>query len=66
MRKYLDFDKLEEVEKQNYIEDTWCEKCQKADLGIDDLEMFIEDNIKFVSGKCKVCGSICTSEIIEK
>ena len=66
MKQIIDFSSLDEVERTMYLEDTWCEECSEADLGIVNPEMYIEDNRKFISGICKLCGAKCISEIIVK
>jgi hypothetical protein len=64
MKHVLDFNSLDELEKSMYLDDTWCDNCSKADLGIDKPELYVENNRKFISGSCKVCGESCSSEII--
>ncbi len=66
MKQIIEFSSLEEVERNMYLEDTWCNECSEADLGIVNPEMYIEDDRKFISGNCKSCGTQCISEIIVK
>ena len=49
-----------------YLHDSWCDSCNEADLGISNPELYIEGGRKYISGNCKVCGALCSSEIIEK
>ncbi|TVP00095.1 hypothetical protein AYI86_07050 [Shewanella algae] len=65
MKKVLDFNSLDEVLREIYTEDTWCSKCSEADLGITEPELYIENNRKYISGKCKVCGATSVSEIVQ-
>ena len=64
MRTTLDFNSLDEVEKNIYLEDTWCSKCSEADLGIFDPQLYTENGKKFISGKCCVCREETVSEIL--
>jgi len=66
MKQVLDFNSLDEFLQEIYTEDTWCSKCSEADLGIIEPELFIENNRKYVNGKCKVCGTESISEIVQK
>ncbi|MEP0355084.1 hypothetical protein [Paraglaciecola sp.] len=66
MKQVLDFCSLDEVERKIFLEDTWCDKCSEADLGMINPELYIEDARKFISGNCAVCGTKCISEIVVK
>ena len=53
-------------EQQWMIENTWCDTCQEADLGIvEPMEFELDDKV-FIEGCCKKCGAIVTSEVVEK
>ncbi len=65
MKKILDISLEEKVLQESYVKETWCDKCSKSDLGIIELELYIEDGRKFISGKCKVCGEKCITELIK-
>lgn len=65
MKEILDFKSLPKIELELFLNDTWCEICQKADLGIANPILFIEDGRKYVQGNCRVCGNVSTSEVIE-
>jgi len=66
MREIIDISSLPEIERDIYLQDSWCDNCEKADLGIVNPELYIESGQKFISGNCKVCGARCVSTIIEK
>lgn len=66
MKTLIDINTLPDVEKRFYLEETWCPACELADLGITNVEMYLQDGHKYISGNCKVCGERCSSEIIEK
>jgi hypothetical protein len=66
MKTTLDINTLSELERDLYLKDSWCPKCQLPDLGITNAELYLESGHKFISGSCKVCGCPCITEIIEK
>jgi hypothetical protein len=65
VKEYLKFSSLEKAEQEWYLRNTWCESCGKADLGIEQPELYLENGEKYISGKCKVCLSLCISTIVE-
>ena len=66
MRIELDFSALPEPDKDWFLQETWCDTCGKADLGIKQPELYIEKNIKYIAGKCITCDTKCISIITEK
>ena len=54
-----------ESELVDFLNDTWCDQCGEADLGITDPVLHLENDAKFIIGNCRACGSRCVSEIIE-
>ena len=65
-KEYLKFDELYEKEKEHFLNETWCDKCGKADLGLKEPVMYIENGKTFIKGKCVVCGKSQISQIIIK
>lgn len=65
MKQIIKMSDLLEIERNIYLADTWCSKCQKPDLGIVHPELYTEGGHKYISGNCKACGEICVAEIIE-
>jgi RNase P subunit RPR2 len=65
-REYIEFSELDESEQAWYLKETWCDKCDKPDLGINEPVMYKENGKTFVSGKCVVCGEPQTSQVITK
>jgi hypothetical protein len=65
-RKQLDFSLRSEEERRWFTENTWCDNCNEADLGIVDPIEFEESGVIFVEGKCKKCGKTVISKIQEK
>lgn len=66
MKEIIDLNTLPEFESDMYRDDSWCDACDKADLGIVNPELYTERGRKYISGNCKFCGAVCISEIIEK
>lgn len=52
-------------EQQFLIEDTWCDYCNAADIGMRDANEYEEDGEIIVEGFCRKCGSIVRSHIRE-
>jgi hypothetical protein len=64
-REVLDFESQSESDREWMIRETWCNRCQKPDLGIGNPILYIEDGRKFIEGSCLVCDVVCKSEITE-
>jgi len=55
---------LRPIDEQEWlIENTWCDKCNKADTGIENPTEFEQNGKLYISGFCKSCGSELISEI---
>jgi hypothetical protein len=65
-RKYLNFDELSKEDQEFFIEDSWCDSCEAADLGIVEPKIYIENDEEFLEGKCKVCGELQTTTVVIK
>jgi len=66
MKKILDIDSLSEIEKKWFLNETWCSNCGKADLGIIEPKLYIENDTMYISGKYIDCGTVCVAKITEK
>ncbi|WP_374963408.1 hypothetical protein [Spongiibacter tropicus] len=66
MKEIIDLNTIPEIERDIYLEDSWCNNCNEADLGIVNPELYTLGGRKYLGGNCKVCGAVCTSEIIEQ
>ena len=52
-------------DKEWLLQNTWCDFCEKADLGIErPTEIELNGKI-YLSGICLICGNEIKSEIIE-
>jgi hypothetical protein len=65
-RKYLNFEELDECDKEWFLNETWCDICDKADLGLKEPSIYVEAKKTFIEGKCSVCSNPVISEIITK
>lgn len=65
MKIPIDLSEVSNLELEYYENETWCPQCRKADLGINNIQLYIEDERKYVSGMCRICGSHCVTEIRE-
>jgi formylmethanofuran dehydrogenase subunit E len=52
-------------EQQDFLTQTWCNKCQEADLGMTDPVEYEEGEKVLIEGKCSRCGEVVTTELIE-
>ena len=66
MRILRDFSSRSMQEQAWLVSESWCDKCNEADLGILNPVEFEEDSRVFVEGKCPKCNSVVTTEIIEQ
>ncbi len=64
-RENLDFYSLSESDQEWFLRETWCDVCNKADIGMKEPELYIEDGVKHIAGKCIVCNTPCVSTITE-
>ncbi|MCL1052182.1 hypothetical protein L2755_21540 [Shewanella abyssi] len=63
-KQYLSFDVLDESDKDFFINDSWCDYCEKSDLGITDPKIYILDEKQYLEGVCKICGHKQITEVI--
>ncbi len=59
----MNFNLRAENEKDWIIQNTWCEICNLADLGLLEPLEYEEDGLTFIEGKCKKCGNLVISQI---
>ena len=60
----LNFDELSALEQEWFLTETWCDKCNEADLGMVDPLYYREDRKEFIEGKCKKCGALQVTEVV--
>jgi len=54
------------IERKVFIENTWCELCDEANLAIFKQNEYEINGNTFILGYCRRCGTKILSEIIEK
>ncbi len=60
-----DFNARDEDEKRAFLEETWCDQCQEVNLGMVEPAEYELNEIIFIEGKCKKCGSIILTELTD-
>ena len=60
-----EFNARSESEREWMSENTWCGRCDQADLGLNAPQEYEEDGKIFIEGKCKQCGDTIRSEVTE-
>lgn len=53
-------------EQRWLVDNTWCDFCAEADLGLTDPVEYAENGQIFVEGKCARCGRPVVSSVGEK
>jgi hypothetical protein len=48
------------------LQNTWCDTCGEADLGISSPREYEEKGRVYVEGQCRKCGQAVRSEVVEK
>jgi len=62
-RKDRDFSLRPEEEQEWIIQNTWCDTCGQADLGMNFTQEYEEYGRIFVEGQCLKCGQVVQSEV---
>ncbi|MEH6627918.1 MAG: hypothetical protein V7739_15845 [Motiliproteus sp.] len=62
-KEQQDFFSRPEEEQQAFLNQTWCNDCMKADLGMKEPEEYIQDGKRYVEGKCNSCGNSIVTEL---
>ncbi len=60
-----DFFARDPEEQQAFLDQTWCDKCQAADLGMHTPLEYELDGTIFVEGTCKQCGEQVYTELTD-
>ncbi len=58
-----DFYQRDPEEQADFLEQTWCNECQKIDLGMTEPQEYEIDGKIAIEGKCKKCGNSVITEI---
>jgi hypothetical protein len=52
-------------EERSWLEnETWCDGCRQADLGLIEPHEYEENGAVFIEGKCRACGGAVASKIM--
>lgn len=65
MKKPRDFSARPPAEQQMLTEDSWCDTCEEADLGMREPREFEEDEKIVIEGLCRKCGSPIRNHITD-
>ncbi|QEQ96477.1 hypothetical protein [Neptunomonas concharum] len=52
-------------EQQAFLEQTWCDHCQEADLGMSNPLEYEQEGTIFVEGTCNRCGQPVYTELTD-
>jgi hypothetical protein len=63
-RTRRDFSKRDAIEQKALLEDTWCNACKQADLGMVHPVEFEDDGQIIVEGLCARCGGPIRTTVI--
>ena len=66
MRNSRNFFERAEEERRWLQDNTWCDACGEADLGMSSPTEYEEAGVIFVEGACRRCGQIVRSEVTTK
>jgi hypothetical protein len=66
MRTERNFLDRTDFEREWILDNTWCDACEAADLGMTSPREYDEDGVVYVEGDCARCGSKVRSVISEK
>jgi hypothetical protein len=65
MRIQRDFFARDQIDQEYICENTWCDTCDEADIGLLNPVEFEEDGRVFVEGACARCRGRIVTEITE-
>ena len=60
------FEDRTEEDKEAFLTQTWCNACQKADLGMIEAKEYELNGTIIVEGKWKVCGDVSLTEVADE
>ncbi|WP_293265829.1 hypothetical protein [Neptunomonas sp.] len=63
--KKRDFLLRDKEEQQAFLEQTWCDKCQEADLGMHTPLEYELDGTIYIEGTCSKCGEQVFTELTD-
>jgi hypothetical protein len=66
MRIPRDFWQRDRVEQSIICDNTWCDVCQQADIGLVEPNEYEQNGRIFVEAKCARCATLVITELSEK
>ncbi|SEM36524.1 hypothetical protein SAMN05428989_3647 [Pseudoxanthomonas sp. GM95] len=66
MKTKRDFFVRDRLIQEAVCEDTWCDRCVQADLGLIDPVEYEEDGRVFVEGRCARCSAVVVTVLTER
>jgi hypothetical protein len=57
------FENRPALEREWFSENTWCDICGQADLGMSSIREYEEDGKTIIEGVCNSCGGPVKSEV---
>lgn len=61
-----DFDARDEQERSAFLEQTWCDHCQQANLGMKDPVEYELRGVVYIEGSCLRCGQPVVTELTDE
>lgn len=65
-RAERDFAARSAREQEWLLQNTWCDVCAEADLGMDAPREYEADGCVFVEGQCRKCRRDVRSEVVDR
>ncbi len=64
-RTMRDFTKRSAEDQQAFVELTWCDKCQKENLGLHEPCEYKLAGVVYIEGKCNQCKEVVVTELTD-
>ncbi|WP_299201558.1 hypothetical protein [uncultured Amphritea sp.] len=64
-RTERDFHARSEEEQQAFLQETWCDNCQEANLGMKNPREYLHKGVIFIEGECERCENVVLTELTE-
>ncbi|MGB0467651.1 MAG: hypothetical protein ACPGF7_09020 [Pontibacterium sp.] len=61
-----DFYARDAEEQVAFLEQTWCDHCQKENLGMVDPVEYEHKGIIYIEGNCQCCGEVVLTELTDE
>lgn len=65
-RKIRDFGLRDPQEQQAFLEQTWCDHCMEANLGMSDPVEYEHKGVVYIEGRCLRCGQPVLTELTDE